>query len=306
MSCADLAKSLFGSSGLHGPEYVHQYWGTLASSLTDLDVEIGSEFTEATSAALCQLSNLLCLSVSGIDEEDDPYVIRGHFSLQLPMLEKLSISRFIDVTIELQCPHLKSLSLVDLYPLQALSGMPLNLEQLEVGDLQNGSVRLESIFRSQKLEKLKSLDMMRIGSFAHPGSVWPYCFSSSLTRLTTDCDIEKLFPIKAPWSGLPSKLQQLEVHTSLKHGIPMVLEQLTSLRVLSIRSVPFKSLMHLDRPLDPFLDLPSIESLHIRGDLPFYGYSTWSAPALVLLGQAEKRIADMQRVSGGRSIKLRY
>lgn len=306
MSCAGVAKSLFGSPGPHGPEYVHQYWGTLASSLTDLDVEIGSEFTEATSAALCQLSNLLCLNLLNVEGEDDPYVIRGHFSLHLPMLEKLSISRFIDVTVELQGPHLKSLSLVDLYPLQALSGMPMNLEQVEVGDVQNGSVRLESIFRSQKLEKLKSLDMMRTGSFADPGSVGPCCFSSNLTKLTTDCDVENLFSTKAPWSGLPSNLQQLEVHTSLKHGIPMVLEQLTSLRGLSIRSVPFKSLMHLDRPLDPFLDLPSIESLHFRGDLPFYGYSTWSAPALVLLGQAEKRIADMQRVPGGRSIKLRY
>ena len=65
--------------------------------------------------------------------------------------------------------------------------------------------------------------------------------------------------------------------------------------------------MHLDRPLDPFLDLPSFESLRFYGDAGERGsYSNWSVPALMLLGQAEKRILDMQRVSDGRSVRLHY
>lgn len=90
----------------------------------------------------------------------------------------------------------------------------------------------------------------------------------------------------------------------------MVLEQLTSLRELFFNPVPRGSLMHLDRPLDPFPGLPSLKSLQFFVDKGIgqghRGYSNWSVPALVLLGQAEKRILDLQRVSGGRSIKLRY
>ena len=300
--CAGMAQNLFGSPGPHGSEYVHQYWGSLASRLTYLDVQIGTNFTEATSAALCQLSNLHSLRLCGVYKEEE---VRGHFSLQLPVLEELSILYYNDVTVELECSQLKSLTLGYLYPLRAFSVMPWNLESLQLTALLNGSLPLQSICGLQKLEKLKKLAIK--GCFVDPGIVGPYCFSSNLTRLTTDCDVGKLLSSKAPWPGLFSNLQQLEVRMSLQHGIPVVLEQLTSLRGRIFHTVSRSSLMHLDRPLDPFLDLPSFESLHFYGDTGERGsYSNWSAPALVLLGQAEKRILDMQRVSGGRSVKLHY
>ena len=230
--CAGVAQNLFGSPGPHGPEYVHQYWGSLASRLTYLDVQIGTNFTEATSAALCQLSNLHSLRLCGVDKEED---VRGHFSLQLPVLEELGISQFNDVTIELQCSQLKSLYLSSLYPLRAFSGMPRNLESLHLTALLNGSLPLESICGLQKLKKLKKLAVT--GCSADPGIVGPYCFSSNLTRLTTDCDVGRLLSSKAPWSGLFGNLQQLDVHMSLQHGIPVVLEQLTSLRGLIFHTV---------------------------------------------------------------------
>lgn len=290
--CAGVAQNLFGSPGPHEPEYMHQYWGSLASRLTYLDVQIGTNFTEATSAALCQLSNLHSLRLRGVDKEEE---VRGHFSLQLPVLEELSIFHYNDATVELECSQLKSLTLGYLSPLRAFSGMPRNLESLRLTALLNGFLPLESICGLQKLEKLKKLAIK--GCSADAGVVGPYCFSSNLTRLTTDCDVGKLLSSKAPWSGLFGNLQQLDVHMSLQHGIPVVLEQLTSLRRLIFHTVSCSSLVHLDRPLHPLLDLPSFESLHFYGDTGKRGsYSNWSAPALVLLGQAEKRILDMQRV----------
>ena len=84
--------------------------------------------------------------------------------------------------------------------------MPWNLENLILRSVLNtlGAMRLDSIFRSQKLKKLKNLEIM--GTWGDPGSVGPCCFGSNLTSLTTNCDVGKLLPFKAPWTGLPSNL----------------------------------------------------------------------------------------------------
>ncbi len=97
------------------------------------------------------------------------------------------------------------------------------------------------------------------------------------------------------------------MHVSLEHGLPMVLEQLASLTRLDICSKACGSLMHFYRPLDPLLNLTGLRILRFYRDTGERGsYSNWSVPALVLLGQAQKYILDMQKVPGGRSVNLLF
>ena len=73
-----------------------------------------------------------------------------------------------------------------------------------------------------------------------------------------------------------------------------MLEQFTSLRVLTIVKFSCNLPMHLDRPLDPFLDLPSLQKLELVSDMRSHGgYCNWTAPALRLLGLAQKRVMDL-------------
>jgi hypothetical protein len=93
---------------------------------------------------------------------DNPEEVFGHFSLQLSMLVELRISEFHDVKIELECSQLKSLFLDSLEPLQAFSGMPRDLEAINLLALQGGSLPLESICCSQKLAELKGFKNIRL------------------------------------------------------------------------------------------------------------------------------------------------
>ena len=293
-----------------------QYWATLATRLRHLEVLFEADLPEDMSSALSQLSNLCSLRLQGGDEDMGGRVYDGHIGLHLPMLKSVCLVNFENATVLLDCPKLAHLSLEDLCPLQAFSGLPCNLQSLCLRGLGAGSVPLETIFTSQELGKLKELEV--IDCPGDPRNVSTCCFSSNLTSLRTSCDLGLLFPTKAPWQGLLLSLIVLDIIMPMERGIPLVLEQLTSLEHLSISTLTSRSPMHLDRPLDALLNLPRLKSLIFRGDWMYRGllthdydvmvdsFSNWTAPALVLLGLAQKRVLDMQRAPGGRNVDLSY
>ncbi len=88
-----------------------------------------------------------------------------------------------------------------------------------------------------------------------------------LQYLTTDCPLEKLTPLRGPDCALPISLRALELHLPLEKGLPAVLERLTNLRELTVHNTG-EMPMHLDRPLNPFLDMAGLESLTFCGQSP--------------------------------------
>lgn len=68
--------------------------------------------------------------------------------------------------------------------------------------------------------------------------------------------------------------------------------------------------MHLDRPLDPFLDMPHFERLELVGDVdkqrqPVNPYG-WTPDGLKFLEMADKRIAERSLMPHGRKVVLDY
>ncbi|CAL5222656.1 g5053 [Coccomyxa viridis] len=105
-------------------------------------------------------------------------------------------------------------------------------------------------------------------------------------------------------------LQDVSLELPLHEGIPKILEQLPILRTLSLRHNR-KRLMHLDRPLDPFLDMPTLKFLELFSCLhggvgDGSGMCLWTPAALKLLGLADQRIMQMRLAPPGRTITLRY
>ena len=293
-----------------------QYWATLATRLRHLEVFFGGDLPEDISLQLSQLSNLCSLKLHGGDEDMGGRVFNGHIRLHLPMLKSVCLFSFENATVSLDCPKLAHLSLEDLCPLQAFSGAPCNLQSLTLQGLGAESVPLEAIFTSQRLGKLNKLEITDCPG--DPRNVSTCCFSSNLTSLRTSCDLGVLFPTKAPWEGLPFSLIVLDIMMPMERGIPLVLEQLTNLERQSISTLTCRDPMHLDRPLDALLNLPRLKSLIFGGDWMYRRllthdydimvdrHSNWTAPALVLLGLAQKHVLDMQRAPGGRKVDLSY
>ena len=89
--------------------------------------------------------------------------------------------------------------------------------------------------------------------------------SGRLTYLNTNCPLEKLTPLEGPVCALPSSLHGLKVHLPLEGGILPDLEHLTNLRGLSIINTG-DAPMHLDRLLDPFLEMAHLTALVLCGN----------------------------------------
>ena len=107
---------------------------------------------------------------------------------------------------------------------------------------------------------------------------------------------------------MPQTLQRLTLALPLDQGIPRILER--SLRILTLDHSE-DTRMHLDRPLDPFLDLPRLEKLALHSwwgsEMTIgMGMCMWTPPALRYLGLAENCIMQMQATPPGRSITLDY
>ena len=195
--------------------------------------------------------------------------------------------------------------------LEAFTGLPASLKHLDLkvlsrDDDSEGVVINDAFFASQQLVSLQSLVIF--DTWTDFAAVRQRCFSSQLTKLQMSLlNPAELFPTEAPWAGLPYNLQSLHLWFPLTDGLPVALEQLTNLRALCFTRRASSHAMALTRPLDPFLDMPFLESLEFRGAMPYKAnMCCWTSHSLKLLGMAHKRIIDMQRSPGGRSIRLVY
>lgn len=276
-----------------------QYWANMAANLTSLDVTFGYDVTESTSAALSQLSALERLF---FDTDPDGELLSGCFHLDLPSLRDADLNVFHSATLALNCPQLSRLSLNQIRPLKSFSGMPKGLESLTLINLGAGSVPLHDIFALQKLEQLRDLTILSCEGGLE--GISNSRFSGNLTSLRTDSQLDVPLLRRLPWRGLLCSLHRLTLQIPLMNGLPLVLEQLSSLKHLAIHNSG-STTMHLDRPLDPFLEMASLTTLTLLGDSgERCGYSSWTPHALRLLGLAQQRILQMQRRPGGKAMRL--
>ena len=316
--CAAIAEALFSTGKQtfptqYTPSFQHQYWASLAGSLTHVHLAICEHFGHETCAALNQLTRLqsLSLEAKGLDHEDYAEDTEAQIYLHLPHLLNFYVAEFTKATIALECPRLESLVLGDLYHLDPFTGLPASLKHLTFkslsGDCDTDSFVIDDdIFASQQLVSLQSL--MIYDTWTDLAAVRQRCFSSQLTKLQISLsNPAELFPTEAPWAGLPYNLQHLHLWFPLTDGLPVALEQLTRLRVLHCTKRGSHQAMKLTRPLDPFLDMPYLECLEFGGTMPYKAnICCWSSDSLKLLGMAHKRVIDMQKAPGGRSIRLVY
>lgn len=112
-------------------------------------------------------------------------------------------------------------------------------------------------------------------------------------------------------AALPHTLQALALHIPMDEGLPMALEQLTSLEILAITNQG-GGCMHLDRPLTPFLEMVCLESFVFQGDWEHHRSSAnfesnnWTPDALRLLGMAQEQILQGHRPPGCVPLTLIY
>ena len=314
--CAAIAEALFSTGEetnptQYTPDFQHQYWASLAGNLAHVHLRIGEHLGQETCAALNQLTRLQRLSLEAKHdfEQEEPDAIEAQIDLHLPQLLYLFVADFNGATIALDCPSLEFLILGEFCALEAFTGLPASLKHLSLsclGEDDDAVVINDDFFASQQLVSLQSLTILN--SRTDLAAVRESCFSSQLTKLQMSrCDPAELFPTEVPWAGLPYNLQILQLWFPLTDGLPVALEQLTNLRVLVFTRQSSSQAMKLTRPLAPFLDMPYLERLEFKDTMPYKAnMCCWTPHSLKLLGMAHKRIIDMQRSPGGRSIRLVY
>ena len=295
-------------------DFVEPYWASLASTLTTLKLRYSQDIGHATTCALNQLARLQDLSLDGISSITTPDRMSAEVHLSLPQLQTLSISEFAHVKVALSCPQLKDLKLIGLHPLEALEGIPQGIERVSLQSLAEASLSLAEISGGQMLEQLTHLDTGGVLGQTHENpadlGVFKQVFRiCRLTSLRTGCPLEKLTPLDGPQCALPNSLQSLTLYLPLERGIPVVLEQLTHLRTFVVHHTS-EALKHLDRPLDPFLDMPHLEILSLEGRSVsaglFDSIPAWTPAASRLLGLASRRILEGGLLPNGRRLFLDY
>lgn len=178
---------------------------------------------------------------------------------------------------------------------------------MALSHLTAGAVSLEGIFPALKLESLPYLSILKYAEqVAAPEIIQQLCPNAEMLTIYIECPMERLFPARAPWHGLPRILQLVSLISSMEKGIPMALEQLPILNSLDI-SHNGEGRMHLDRPLDPFVDMESLEMLSFSSHIgKANGDGNWTLQALRLLGLAQKRVLHRSMTLGGKMLSLEY
>ena len=178
------------------------------------------------------------------------------------------IGSFSHVSILLGCPFLEVLGLIGLYPLQALQGIPQDIGKVALTSLGEGSISPQEVFAGQELEDLRVLVIVGWGHIYQDSEalevVKQVFRNGRLLSLTTDYPLEKLTPLQGSECALPISLRVLELHLPLERGVPVILERLTNLRKLTVYHIG-EGPMHLDRPLDPFLNMAGFKRLIFSG-----------------------------------------
>ena len=260
-------------------------------------------------SVLHQTTRLQRLSLHGAKTSRFP---KANLELALPELKRLSLQGFSNVQISLNCPRLEELCLQFLRPLESLQGLPQTLNWISLKHLGKGSLPLEKIFQEQRLEQVRLLQLrLRPETYEDPCAlevIERVLRNGRLQTLSTDCPPVKLVLIEGLQCLLPFSLRKLELHICLKGGIPVVLEQLQKLQKLQFVDTG-EGHLHLDRPLDPFLDMADLVLLTFSGKHSRAGQVAkplCSTPdAHKFLGLARQRIAEGDIKPHGRTVLLK-
>lgn len=306
-----------------GRDLEPQYWSSMSTVITCLSLAIQGKVTEDKSALLCQLTRLSRLVLRSLEpstpsaEETDASIF-----LDLPLLERLHIFRSGASQVRLNCPKVDELILAGV-ALKSFSGMPSSIRIVRLSLFQ-GSVPLKAIFPAHSAQQLQSLSTVEDPErVTEAETIRRLCLNGKLThlriewaepqnnRIAAAAATAGAFSLHAPWQAVPHTLQDVFLDLCLDKGIPRILEQLLNLTSLSLRHSKGNCL-HLDRPLDPFLDMPRLKQLRLESRWQPGGADgagalrSWTPAALRLLGLAEKRLTEMRVASPGRSFTLIY
>ena len=288
----------------------------MSAVVTRLDMLFEAEkMTSDTSAALCQLTKLQHLGLSATDHPgDNPEESRGTINLDLPWLIQLEISFMTLKLISLNCPKLTALNLQHV-DVEGLTGVPGSIHKVLLQNVQ-GLPPLQELMPAHSTTMLEELTILDCDGFDSTdfGAVKELCMNGKMRCLRLDDPSfhAGAFSEGALWQAIPQTLEDMALTLPLDEGIPRSLEQLSGLTTLSLTHSK-SNRMHLDRPLDPFLEMPRLKKLELTST--WYssmmadagaGMCIWTPPALRLLGLAEKRIRQMQNTPPGRSIDLSY
>ena len=285
---------------------------SMSAVLTCLDISTEREkVTEELSAALSQLTRLQRLKLHGDGTDESPVQPPAVINLDLPLLERLKISCCGLIAVRLSCPLLRELSL-ECATIQSFSGMPSHLQKVSLF-LYEDSLPLQELIPAHVASHLEELELDEDFRAEDLKAVQDLCLDGKLRCLNIGAYTRAGGPLcmDASWQAVPRTLQHVTLHVPLDAGIPRILEQFVSLVTLTLWHC-LRSYMHLDRPLDPFLDMPRLKRLKLWSGTRYSaeakgtGMCMWTPGALRLLGLAEKRITQMQSTLPRRSILLSY
>ena len=304
--CAVTAKALFT---MEQPGLVSQYWSCMAASLNHLELHTPVNVTEDMSAILSKLTGLQHLELHASVEEDFR-LPEATITLALPWLEELVLSAFCSTRVKLNCPRLQKLHL-DYVHLMGFHGMPSSIQEMWL-EVAEGSISVKDVFLAHGAKLLEKLTLGDEDfSSIDPAVVQELCLNGKLRHLSINAAASKAFSVGASWQAVPHHLEDVTLELPLDNGIPRILEQLPRLTALRLRhSGPQPA--HLDRPLNPFLEMPRLEKLKLvccgqtRAAISRGAQCTWTPVALKFIGMAEKRIMQMRLTPPGRSITFVY
>ena len=246
--------------------------------------------TEDMSATLSQLTRLERLYIQWGTCSVYPEQVQAMVNLDLPLLERLELYCFAQTSVRLNCPNLTDVAL-DSVTLQSFSGMPSAIQKLR-NNLPEGSVPLGELLPLHSAKALEDLGITGDYREEDPETVKQLCFNGKLRRLQYSTFVDPPNPFfMASWQAVPQTIQHLDLYVPQEEGIPRILEQITSLKTLHLRYNSI-SYVHLDRSLDPFLDMPGLEELRLWSDswqgdeVKGTGMCLWTPGALKVLAFA--------------------
>ena len=308
--CAVSAEALFGNQEPawlmpHRDGPLTPYWASLAGALTRLDLRFDQSVGGATMLPLSQLSRLKSLSLRF-------HCWSADVNLSLPQLQKLEISAVQHACIILMCPQLKTMNVRSGAPLGTFDGIPSGIEELSLSCSEDGSQSLNKMLCGRRLHQLRRLRVsMSPHSYELPEAseaIKQVLREGRLTTLATDCPLEQLTPMQGSQCALLMSLQFLTLDLPLDRGVPVVLEQLTNLRGLTMRDTK-RGPMHLDRSLDPFLDMQHLAGLMFMGKPAKIKHALqtryeWTPEALEILLLARIRLQEEAQMQGSRRTSM--
>ena len=279
--------------------------------LTHLELSTQEErLTEGTSTALCQLTRLLYLRLSSLSDTSARTKF-GMVKLDLPLLQQLTIECLNLEAIHLKCPQLEELMLYSLL-VKSFSGMPDGVRKVHLHRTREW-VPFQEFLPVHSTTSLEDLAIEHDGpGFTDAEAMKAVCLNGRLRCLKVDYAAAHAgaFSVRASWQAIPRTLQEVSLSLPLDEGIPRILEQLPNLTSLALKHSG-QCRMHLDRPLDPFIDMPRLEKLELHSswnlelmDGTRIRMCMWTPLALGFLALAQKRIMQMQATSPRRSIAL--